>query len=237
MTTYVLVHGAWHGGWAWQDVARPLRNAGHVVYCPTLTGLGERAHLASPDVGLDTHVLDVVNVLRYEELCDVVLVGHSYAGMVVTGAAAAAADRVDHLVVVDGFLPRAGEQAIELLPEHAAQHYRESSRTEQGGGWRIPPRPLANLGVRDPDRYEHVVRRLVPHPLKTYTDAAPAGVDDLRVPGTFLLCDGWNTPFREMAARAEQLGWEVAGLPCDHEVLVTDPDRLTKSLAATAQGV
>ncbi len=94
MTTYVLVHGAWHGGWCWKRVAPLLRAAGHEVYAPTLTGLGERAHLLSPEVGLDTHVQDIVNVLTYEDLQDVVLVGHSYGGMVVAGVAERAAERL-----------------------------------------------------------------------------------------------------------------------------------------------
>ncbi|MEA2679624.1 MAG: hypothetical protein QOK03_1346 [Candidatus Binataceae bacterium] len=87
MSTFVLVHGAWHGGWCYKPVARLLRNAGHEVYTPTLTGLGERSHLMSPTIDLATHVKDIVNVLRWEELSDVVLAGHSYGGMVITGVA------------------------------------------------------------------------------------------------------------------------------------------------------
>src|SRR3712207_5745958 len=109
MTTYVLVHGAWHGGWCWKKVVPLLRTAGHEVYTPTLTGLGERAHLLSPTITLDTHILDVVNVLEYEELLDVVLVGHSYAGAVISGVADRAPTQVAQLVYLDAFVPRDGE--------------------------------------------------------------------------------------------------------------------------------
>ena len=109
MATYVLVHGGAHGGWCYRDVARLLRSAGHEVFTPTLTGLGERAHLLSPDIDLDTHITDVVAVLRWEDLHDVILVGHSYGGMVITGVADRAADRVGHIVYLDAATPVNGE--------------------------------------------------------------------------------------------------------------------------------
>ena len=102
MATYVLVHGGAHGGWCYQRVARVLRSAGHEVYAPTMTGLGERSHLVSPKVDLDLHINDIVQVLRYEDLSDVILVGHSYGGMVITGVADRAADRVGRMVHYSG---------------------------------------------------------------------------------------------------------------------------------------
>ena len=120
MANFVLVHGAWHGGWCWVRVARILRDAGHEVFTPTLTGLGERVHLASADISLDTHVADVLGVLESEELEDVVLCGHSYGGMVVTGVAAQAAKRIDTLVYLDAFVPEDGQSVFELMgPERA----------------------------------------------------------------------------------------------------------------------
>jgi pimeloyl-ACP methyl ester carboxylesterase len=221
VTTFVLVHGAWHGGWSWQPVARRLRAAGHEVVTPTLTGLGERAHLLDRGVGLDTHVRDVTAVLTYEDLDDVIMVGHSYAGMVVTGAAAQVPERIRRLVILDGFLPEAGEMAINLLPEHAAAHYRDSA-AEQGDGWWIPPRPLANLGVTDEDAIAWLSPRLTPHPLKTYLDQAADGASQLTVPGTYLLCTGWASPFTPSAERAASHGWSVSEVHGDHEVMVTD---------------
>src|SRR3954468_17985304 len=114
MATYVLVHGGGHGGWCYQKVAALLRGAGHDVYTPTLTGLGERSHLVSPDVDLDMHIADVVAVLHYDDLRDVILVGHSYGGMVITGVADRAADRIGRLVFLDAANPRNGESLLDV---------------------------------------------------------------------------------------------------------------------------
>lgn len=228
MTTYVLIHGAWHGGWCWREVAAELRTAGHTVVAPTLTGLAERAGQLTPDVGLDTHVRDV-RAAATAAGRDVVLVGHSYGGMAVVGAAARLSDRLRRLVVVDGFVPERGETALELLPERAAAHYRDSA-AERGDGWRVPPRPLANLGVTDERIIADLTPRLTDHPFRTYRDAARHGARDVRVPGTYLLCSGWASPFRPAAARARALGWTVHELDADHEIPVTAPALLAGRL-------
>src|SRR5215831_5722049 len=137
MATFVLVHGAWHGGWCWKKVTPLLRAAGHEVYTPTLTGLGERVHLASPKVDLTTHIQDVVNVLDYEDLHEVVLVGHSYGGVVIAGVADRVPSRVGHLVYLDAGVPHNGEGYLDLLPNLRAL-IEEDSRLN-GDGWRVPP--------------------------------------------------------------------------------------------------
>src|SRR5271167_937589 len=109
MSTFVLVHGAWHGGWCYKRVAQLLREAGHEIYTPTLTGVGERVHLMTPAVTLDTHIQDILNVIRFEELADVVLCGHSYGGMVITGVADKVPDKIRSLVYLDAFVPNDGE--------------------------------------------------------------------------------------------------------------------------------
>src|SRR5215469_2989589 len=114
MATYVLVHGGGHGGWCYRRVARLLRAAGHEVYAPSLTGLGERSHLLSPQVDLDTHIRDVTSLLHYEDLTDVILVGHSYGGMVITGIADRAADRVGRLVYLDAANPKNGQSLVDV---------------------------------------------------------------------------------------------------------------------------
>lgn len=133
MATYVLVSGACHGGWCWRRVVPRLRAAGHEVYAPTLTGLGERAHLLSPDVGLETHAQDVAGVLEYEGLRDVVLVGHSYGGMAITAAAELAAERLAHLVYLDAFVPRDGERLLDFLPPDARELTLSRARAEGDG--------------------------------------------------------------------------------------------------------
>jgi pimeloyl-ACP methyl ester carboxylesterase len=231
--TYVLIHGAWHGGWCWDTVAEDLESAGHAVLTPTLTGLGSRSAELTPEVGLATHVQDVVTAVERPDLDPVVLVGHSYAGMVVVGAAAALAGRVARLVVVDGFLPERGETALELLPERAAAHYRDSA-AERGDGWRVPPRPLANLGVTDERLIAELTPRLTDHPLRTYSDTAAHGASELTVPSAYLLCAGWNSPFRPHAERARALGWPVTEIDADHEVPVTAPALLAAQLLTLA---
>ena len=117
MATYVLVHGAWHGGWCWQRVTPLLRAAGHEVLTPTLTGLGERSHLANSAIDLNTHIQDVVNVLEYEDLRKVILVGHSYGGMVITGVSERVPERLTHLVYLDAFVPRDGQSLLGFVGE------------------------------------------------------------------------------------------------------------------------
>jgi pimeloyl-ACP methyl ester carboxylesterase len=139
MATYVLVHGGGHGGWCYQAVARLLRSEGHEVYAPSLTGLGERAHLFRCDVDLDCHIADIVNLLHSEDLHDVVLVGHSYGGMVITGAGDRAADRVGHLVYLDAATPANGQSLVDVAPEMMAAA-RADSRIVDGVEMCLYPR-------------------------------------------------------------------------------------------------
>jgi pimeloyl-ACP methyl ester carboxylesterase len=147
--TYVLVHGAWHGSWCWKRVRRFLRDTGHQVFTPTLTGLGERSHLNSATVDLSTHIADVVNLLRWEDLSDVILCGHSYGGSVITGIADRVPERVRTLVYLDAFVPEDGECLFDLAPEHA-QFMRLQAQTA-GTGWNVPPIPAEhfNVNLRD----------------------------------------------------------------------------------------
>ncbi len=189
MATFVLVHGSGYGGWCWKLVAPLLRAAGDDVYTPTLTGLGERAHLAMPEVGLETHVLDVVNVLRYEDLRAVILVGHSLGGMAITGAANDAADRIAQLVYLDAVVPVDGESRMSLhTPQDAAD--KEERVRSRGGGWRKPgsrdfaPDWDAPFGTREWER-----TRKVPQPFKVLQDPVrlhhPTA---LALPRTFVYC-------------------------------------------------
>ena len=165
MATFVLVHGMWAGGWYWQKVRPLLRAAGHEVFTPTLAGLGERVHLARPDVGLDRHIEDVVNVLRFEDLYDVLLVGHSYAGMVIRGVADRIPERVTTLVYLDAFVPEHGERVLDLWP--AA--YRPDFEAMAMGfdGWRIP---TLDPGDEDPSIIAWEAGRTVPHPIATFRE-------------------------------------------------------------------
>ena len=162
MATYVLVHGGGHGGWCYQPVARILRSAGHEVYAPTLTGLGERSHLLSPDIDLDLHIRDVVAVLHYEDLRDVILVGHSYGGMVITGVVDRAADRVGRVVYLDAANPLNGQSLVDVAGP-IIEATRPLGEVVDGVELVLLPAPGAGAfyGVTDPD--DHRVDGRTPH--------------------------------------------------------------------------
>jgi pimeloyl-ACP methyl ester carboxylesterase len=212
MATIVLVHGGWSGGWNWQDVARRLRAAGHEVYAPTLTGLGERVHLATPDVGLDTHITDIVNVLAYEDLGDVVLAGHSYGGMVITGVAAQAPDRLAQLVYLDAYVPFAGESLLDLVSP-AARRTLEAQFRAGGDGWRHP-----GLGGE--------TLRHVPHPWKCFVQPLPPGDPAATtIPQTYVRFTADKGPdefmgmcFARSVERARAGSWQMREVDIDHSV-------------------
>lgn len=231
--TFLLVHGAWHGGWCWQRVAPLLRAAGHEVVAPTLTGLSDRAHLLSPLVGLSTHIEDVVRLIDVLE-GPVVLVGHSYAGMVVAGAADARPDRVAHRVHLDAFVPTDGERAIDLLPERVQHHYVESVE-ERGWGWLIPPRSLEVLGVTEEADLTWLTPRLTPHPWLSYTERLRLTGAGESVPASFIECTDWMRVFEPYAARARSLGWPTHELATGHEAMVTAPEALARLLLDIVQ--
>ncbi len=166
---FVLVHGGGHGGWCWQRVAEPLRAMGHRVYTPTLTGLGERVHLLTPDTDLTTHITDVVNVLKWEDLDDVILVGHSYGGMVITGVADRALDRIAQLVYLDAAHPKNGQSLADI--NLAA--LRPTVRTVNGVALGIfPDEALIKgpLGVTDPEDVAWLIQKLNPHPWRSFEE-------------------------------------------------------------------
>lgn len=227
--TFVLLHGAWHGGWVWQRVAPALRAAGHAVYAPTLTGVSDRAHLLTASVGLGTHVQDVVALIEAYDLSDVVLVGHSYAGQVVTGVADRIPARIATRIYLDAFVGDDGEAAIDLLPEEVAGHYRESVEGP-GFGWLIPVRSLSVLGVSDEADLGWLIPRLTPHPWLTYAEPLRVTGDVETVPGAFVECVDWMRVFRPHAARAAARGWPVHHLATGHEAMVTAPKELADVL-------
>lgn len=237
MSTFVLVHGGWHGGWCWKYVTPLLRAAGHEVYTPTLTGLGERVHLARPEVDLTTHVRDVVNVLEYEALRDAVLVGHSYGGMVITGVAAAVPDRLAHLVYLDAFIPADGQSLMGLMAPERVQVIGEMVRAT-GDGWRLAgPGPFSrealvreSYGVTDEADVRWIVDRLVDQPFGTFTEpVSAANPAAATLPRTFIHCTGWHAFDRE-AKQARQSGWRVHALPTGHDAMVTMPHELAALL-------
>lgn len=228
MATFVLVHGAWHGGWCWKRVSSRLRAAGHEVFTPTLTGLSDRAHVLSPSVNLSTHVIDIVKLIDAEALTDVVLVGHSYAGMIITAVAQQRPKSIKTRVYLDAFVPENGEAAIDLLPENVAHHYHESVEGP-GFGWLIPPRSLSVLGVSEQDDLDWLTPRLTPHPWATYTEAIFLDTE-LTGNAAYIECTDWMRVFQPYAQRAADKGWPVYEIATGHEAMVTAPEELSDLL-------
>jgi pimeloyl-ACP methyl ester carboxylesterase len=221
MATFVLVHGAWHGSWCWKRVRNLLQEQGHDVFTPTLTGLADRSHLISRDVNLETHILDVVNLIRWEELSDVVLCGHSYAGAVVTGAADRIPDRIHSLVYLDAFVPEDGENLARYLPAEGVD------------GWKLPPIPAKQLGVNAADR-EWVDRQCTVQPLECFHQhiRLEGGIDQIEN-FTYVCATGSageNAPFLPYYERAQAKGWRTLTIACGHDVMLDQPEALASLL-------
>jgi pimeloyl-ACP methyl ester carboxylesterase len=246
MTTYVLVGGAWVGAWAWQPVTRQLRERGHDVHPVTLTGLGDRSHLAAPETDLDTYLDDVVNLVEFEDLHDVVLVGHSYAGHVVTGVADRIPERIAQLVYLDAGPSPDGAAFIDLQPPPARELI-ERLVDQAGDGWRIPMPAWEDLeGVMGasleglgPDERARMRARAVAQPVRTWTQ--PLTLRDPardQLPKALITCSIPLAQVREMVAAghpwfAELAGpeWSFLELPTGHWPMFSVPQRLASLLA------
>lgn len=236
MADLVLVHGAWLGGWCWKNVAPPLRSAGHDVYTPTLTGLGEREHLARPDTDLETHITDIVNVLEYEDLTDVILVGHSYAGLVVTGVIDRVTERIAHVVYLDGMTPM-GDEATSLF-DMTPPEYRELVETaadESGEGWQwpMPEEPDGWVGISQSDA-RWLRSKAVPQPVETFSQSVEvrnrAAID---LPSTYLLCTRNGLPdeiLDTVRGMVNERGWTLHELDTGHWPMVSMPSEVVELL-------
>jgi len=238
MATFVIVHGAWSGAHAWRWVRPLLRAAGHDVYTPCLTGLGERAHLGDPETDLDTHIEDVQAVLHYEDLRDVVLVGHSYGGMVITGLADRGADRLAQLVYLDADVPLDGQSELDMLWDDERDSWLEAARS-RGEGWKIPPPFPDPLPPGLAPDVVWAVSRMVPQPLATFTQPLHLGGSPSALPPrTYILCTEGKAdePARPYVARVTaDPDWRLVELHADHVAHVTAPRDLTVALTDLLQ--
>jgi pimeloyl-ACP methyl ester carboxylesterase len=232
-STFVLVHGAWHGGWCWQRVAERLRGGGNQVFTPTLTGLGERSHLLRAGIDLKTHIADVVNVMQWERLTDVVLCGHSYGGFVISGVAEAMTSAIGSIVFLDGFMPRNGE-AVRDLTGAAVQE--AIAAALQRGDFAIPPRSAEAFGVNTADR-AWVDSLCVGQPIGTFTDQIVlSGARDRVRRKSYIRAKSYANPGfdRALAAVKSDPSWRTYEVACGHDVMVDDPERLTEILLEVA---
>jgi pimeloyl-ACP methyl ester carboxylesterase len=234
---YVLVHGLGLGGWCWQRVANQLRLQGHNVYTPSLTGSAERSHLATAEVNLDTHITDVVSVMKWEDLHDVILVGHSYGGSVVTGAADRAADRIQRLVYLDAFILRDGESVLSLQPSERVQYYEDMVK-QKGDGWLVFPNSAEFYGLRDPNDRKWVDELSVPQPFGTLQQ--PLSLVQKEKPKykrSYIWASGFtHSPFVRFAERVrEDDDWDYHELPAGHMAMISHPDEVTSILLGFAE--
>lgn len=230
MATFVLVHGSNFGGWIWNRVTPLLRAAGHEVYTPTLSGLSDRSHLLHCGINLSTHIADVSNLIVYQDLAEVILVGNSYAGMVITGVAAAVPERLKMLVYLDAYIPEDGQCETDLWPAE-----RKAAAAEVTKDGLIPPPPTTIFGITDPELLKWIDERVTPHPASTYAEPVPAGNTRSRaLPGTFIRCTGYPSTianvFEQFVAKSRQRGWAVHELPTGHLAMVSAPQELAQLL-------
>ena len=230
MSTYVLVHGAWGGSWCWKRVRKALQAQGHQVFTPTLTGVGERSHLLSPQVDLNTHINDVVNLIQWEELSDVILCGHSYGGCVISGVADRIPDRIAALVYLDAFVLKNGQCLHDTLPADQRNLQMELTAAH-GEGWKVPPIPAEVFGVNANDA-GWVNRQCTVQPLATFQQpihlsGKARGIKNV----TFILATGFtDSPFPQFYESAKAMGWKTLKMDCGHAVMLDLPEELTRAL-------
>ena len=234
-STFVLVHGAWHGGWCWSRVAEKLRDAGHTVYTPTLTGLGERSHLLSDKVTLQTFVDDIANVIRWEDLHNVVLVGHSFAGLVISGVADIMPERLARLIYLDAFILESGVSTFDTLPEAVIEKLEAAAQQSGAASPALPAPKPKNLGLTQAEDMAFVEARLTPHPLMTYKTVLqlqqPIGNG---LPCTYLHCNEPAFPAimssSDWAKDQSPSNWRWSTLATGHDAMVSAPDLVCQAL-------
>lgn len=224
--TIILVHGAWHGGWCWRPVSDALVKQGHRVFSPTLTGLGERSHLIGKSINLTTHITDIANVIQFEDLSNIVLVGHSYGGIIISGVAERLADRISSIVFLDAFLPEDGETLLQKSsPAFVAAINAAIEKGESG----IKPPPAAAFGVAEKDR-AWVDGKTTAQPVGKYTEPAVfKGGRDKIAKKTYVRAKGYKSAtFDANLAKAKDSGqWKTVELDIGHDVMVIDPAQVT----------
>jgi pimeloyl-ACP methyl ester carboxylesterase len=229
MATFLVAHGAWAAGWAWKKMRPLMVAAGHEFVTPTYTGVGERAHLTHPSINLETHIGDVLATIEFEDLRDVILIGHSYGGMVATGVADRAPRRIRHLIYLDAFVPEDGKSANDYV---AAR--REAMQHIAIDGWKVPPNPPPP--DTSPEDVAWLTPRRVPQPLQCFEQKLAFKNGPLTLPRTYIYMRRHlpGDPFRQFMERARKEGWPVYEMDASHSPHVTAPEALMEILGKVA---
>jgi pimeloyl-ACP methyl ester carboxylesterase len=231
-TTFMLVHGSCHGGWCWQKVTPLLRNHGYKVYTPTLTGLGERSHIVRKDIDLNTHILDITQVFEYEDLNDVILVGHSYGGMVISGVAEKIPHSIKRLLYLDGYIPQDGKSAFDLIPG-LKEIYEKRSMKQQGKEWLVSSYEPQIWGVTNPEDIAWMRNRLCPMPWHTHDQPLRMqNIQSKKLAKSYISCtDFKDFHFMAQRVKSEEGGvWDCHELKTGHDAMVTVPNELVQLL-------
>ena len=232
MATFILVHGAWHGGWCWQRVARKLRGQGHDVFSPSLTGLGDRCHLLSPDVNLSTHISDIANLIDSHDLNEVVLCGHSYGGLVITGVADQIPEKVSALVYLDALVPEDGQCMFDTIPQEIADGFR--AQAAEGDGFSVPAMTADQFNVNPADA-AWMNRKCTNHPLASFTEHLALSGRHLKVSRrVYVLAAGFDHPGTRAAYESvlTKPGWTSEVMQGGHDLMIDNPDEVADLLLA-----
>lgn len=238
--SFMLVHGTWHGGWEWRDVRRNLSARGHEVFAPSCTGCGDRKHLASPDVGLDTHITDIANIIEYEELEDVILVGHSFAGLTITGVADRMKDRIKHLVFLDALVPHGDRMSGTSRKEDGSLSDLWIERQEKFiDGYMMDffasyPMEMV-VPADDAENIAWLKRRITPHPAKQWSDILELKNGGWEgVPRTYLHCVAQEyspTSSFMVGPAKDDPEWDYRAMPWHRNAMMTNADEVADVLA------
>jgi pimeloyl-ACP methyl ester carboxylesterase len=225
--TFLVAHGAWSAGWAWKKMHPLMSAAGHRLITPTYTGLGERAHLATPQVNLETHIQDLLGVIKYEQLRDFVLVAHSYGGMVATGVADRVPELIRRIVYVDAFVPRDGQSLVDIVPSETRERI---LGTAKDGGWLVQPQPIPD--DTSPEDVQWIQQLRIPQPLHCFDMPVRLANGDTKLPRTYIyaLRHPPADTFGPFAAHAKAENWDYHEIDASHSPNVTAPEKLAKLL-------
>jgi len=232
--TFVLVHGAWHGGWCYSRVRKILQQKGHSVFTPSLSGLAEHSHQYSPAINASTHIQDIVNLIEFEQLNDVVLAGHSYGGQIITGVADRLSDRIRALVYIDAFVGQNGKSCFDMdIPEFVANHVEQA---QNHGGHTSIPFSAHLFGVNEADR-AWVDKMCTPHPFATLAERISlSGAHETIKNRTYIFAAGWHpSPFKPIYEQIKmQPGWKLHELECGHDTMIDMPHETAQILLEAA---
>lgn len=232
MATIVLVHGSWHGGWCWKKLLPYLREQHHEIYAPTLTGLGERNHLATNDTNLSTHVMDITNLLFYEDLTEVYLIGHSYGGAVISGVAEKVPNKIKRLVYLDACIPQNNQSIFDIMPGLEAV-FKKRTQISQGKDWLVEPFDPKNWGIIKEDDLQWIKSRLSPMPIHTHDEPIDIpNFEKSHISKSYIRCSEFvDTKSFARVAKGDK-NWDYHEIKSGHDVMVIHPEQLAKIISS-----